>query len=291
MASIGGNFLFNVGPNPDGTFPPETKKALSYIGNWMKINHESIYGTSKNPFYKLDFGAATVKELNDNRSKVYLHVFDWPENQEIILRGLNNSIGAAYLLDGNKTLSYQKLDEGVKIKGLPKQAPHEAVSVIVLEINEPLDITPGYLEFENDSISLKPENALMTIKPQFDDIPVVVEKQNFSYFDNWKSKYPHHRFKNTGNQAHWKIIVPENGSYKLWLHCATQTNTNVIQISSEQSLKTTLPNTGGMDVFQNIYLGEIKLDKGVQTLTLTGGQKMEVWDYVRIGNITLKRNK
>lgn len=291
MASLGGNFLFNVGPNPDGTFPPETKKALSYIGDWMKVNKESIYGTSKNPFYKLDFGTATVKKLEDNRYKVYLHIFDWPENQEIIIKGLNNSINAAYMLDGNKALKYKKFDEGIKIIGLPPLPPHEAVSVIVLEINEPLDVTPGYLEFENDSISLKPKNALMTMMPQFDDIPVVVEKQNFSYFDNWKSKYPNHRFKNTGNQAHWKIIVPENGSYKLWLHCATQTNTNVIQVSSKQSLKTTLPNTGGMDIFQNIYLGEIRLDKGLQTLTLTGGQKMEVWDYVRIGNITLERIK
>lgn len=288
MASIGGNFLFNVGPNPDGEFPPETTLALNYIGDWMKINKESIYGTSKSPFYKLDFGTATVKELGDNQYKLYLHVFDWPENQEIVLNGVNNSISSVYLLDGKKPLSFEKVAKGVKIKGLPEKAPHETVSVVVLEVDQTLDVTPGYLEFENDSISLKPENALMTIKPQYDYIPYVVDTLNFSYFENWRNKYPHHRFKNTGNEAHWKVVVPRKGSYKVWLHCATRTEENVVSVEGENELKTTLPNTGGMDSFETIYLGEIELNNGLQTISLTGGRKMEIWDYVKVGDLTLQ---
>ena len=291
MASMGGNFLFNVGPNPEGEFPSETLQALTYIGDWMNVNSEAIYGTSKSPFYKLDFGTATLKEFDNNKTKIFLHIFDWPEDLELCVKGLNNQLSSAYMLDGKKPISFEKSGEDVRLSGLPEKSPHETASVIVLEIDEPLNIDPGYLEFKKDSIALKPQEALLTTKPQFDYIPFVIDNKDFSYFENWKNRYPHPRFKNTANEAHWKVVFPEKGSYKVWLHCATQTSTNVINVSSAQSIKTTLPNTGGMDNFKTVYLGEIRLDKGLQTITLTGGKKMENWDYVRIGNLYLERTK
>lgn len=290
MVSKGGNFLFNVGPSPDGEFPNESITTLNYIGDWMEANSESIYGTSQSPFYKLDFGTATVKRTN-GKTKLYLHVFDWPENQEIFIEGINNNITTSYLLDGRKTLSVEKLQSGIRIMGLPKEPKHEVASVIVIEIDEIPKIDPGYIEFENDTIELLSKDALLTIKPQFDHIPKVVENENFSYFDNWKNRYPHPRFKNTGNKAHWKIIVPETGDYHVWLNCSTQSSSNIVSIVGNGKLKTTLPNTGGMDNFENVYLGKLKLDKGLQTVTFTGGKKMEVWDYVNVGKITLKINK
>jgi alpha-L-fucosidase len=45
IVSKGGNLLLNVGPGPDGTWPSEVYERLIEIGNWMKINSESIYNT------------------------------------------------------------------------------------------------------------------------------------------------------------------------------------------------------------------------------------------------------
>ncbi len=287
MVSMGGNFLFNVGPDPNGEFPKESVAALKYIGEWMEVNSASIYGTSKSPFYKLDFGTATVKYL-DKKTNLYLHVFDWPEDQEMIVKGLNNDVSNAYLLDGNTKLFSDRTTEGTILKGLPKEPTAKAASVIVLEIEEPLNIDPGYLEFTDDSITLSPGEALLTIKPQFDYIPTVVEDEDFSYFENWRNRYPHPRFKNTGNAAHWKIMVPRTGEYEVWLTAATRTDSNVVSLKGDNSLKTALPDTGGIDNFENIYLGKLKLDKGLQTVTFTGGDKFEVWDYIRVGKITMK---
>ncbi len=45
IVSKGGNFLLNVGPMANGEFPPESVQRLKEIGEWMKVNSESIYGT------------------------------------------------------------------------------------------------------------------------------------------------------------------------------------------------------------------------------------------------------
>ncbi|MCL5099485.1 MAG: alpha-L-fucosidase, partial [Candidatus Omnitrophica bacterium] len=41
----GGNFLLNIGPQPDGELPAAAVERLREIGAWMKVNGEAIYGT------------------------------------------------------------------------------------------------------------------------------------------------------------------------------------------------------------------------------------------------------
>lgn len=47
LVSNGGNLLLNVGPAADGTIPVIMQQRLNDIGNWLKINGESIYNTRK----------------------------------------------------------------------------------------------------------------------------------------------------------------------------------------------------------------------------------------------------
>jgi alpha-L-fucosidase len=43
--SKNGNLLLSMELNPDGTIPPEIKKTVIIVGDWLKINGEAIYGT------------------------------------------------------------------------------------------------------------------------------------------------------------------------------------------------------------------------------------------------------
>jgi alpha-L-fucosidase len=45
VVSKGGNYLLNIGPKGDGSFPVEAEQRLAAVGKWMKINSEGIYGT------------------------------------------------------------------------------------------------------------------------------------------------------------------------------------------------------------------------------------------------------
>jgi alpha-L-fucosidase len=42
VASRGGKFLLNVGPQPDGVIEPEFQERLRAIGSWLSVNGESI---------------------------------------------------------------------------------------------------------------------------------------------------------------------------------------------------------------------------------------------------------
>jgi alpha-L-fucosidase len=48
----GGNFLLNVGPQPDGKLPEAAQQRMSEIGDWLRINGAAIYGTRPISPYK-----------------------------------------------------------------------------------------------------------------------------------------------------------------------------------------------------------------------------------------------
>ena len=76
VASRGGNFLLNVGPQPDGQIQPEFQQRLRAIGDWLTLNGDSIYGTTYGPVQ----GVAGLRTTAKGKS-IYLHIFDWPAIQ------------------------------------------------------------------------------------------------------------------------------------------------------------------------------------------------------------------
>lgn len=47
IASKGGNFLLNIGPDGNGHVPAPSANGLLEMGKWLKINGDAIYGTSR----------------------------------------------------------------------------------------------------------------------------------------------------------------------------------------------------------------------------------------------------
>ncbi len=137
IASKGGNFLMNVGPMGDGQFPPAIVERLEAIGAWMKVNGESIYGTSGSPFEKLTWGRCTQKPLADGKTRLYLHVFNWPEDGKLVIPKLENKIVMASLLSSPANALKFSQQENATVVGVPAEAPDPIDTVIVLDIEGP----------------------------------------------------------------------------------------------------------------------------------------------------------
>lgn len=130
IASKGGNYLLNVGPTAEGIIPAPSVERLQAVGDWLKANGESIYGTRPGPIQGLHWCRSTVRP-----GKLYLHVFDWPELGDIrVPRMMGNVIGAYLLADRERrSLPAQVIGDRVFVRG-PEKAPDSADTVVVLEI-------------------------------------------------------------------------------------------------------------------------------------------------------------
>ncbi len=136
IASKGGNFLLNVGPNKYGTIPEVCQQNLREIGNWLKVNGEAIYGTTASPFPFLSWGRTTSKGQT-----IYLHIFDWPKNQQLVVP-LTNKITKAYLLESPKTALKIKAGKGNSVIQLPDYTPDKVASVVAIQIEGKPDVLP-----------------------------------------------------------------------------------------------------------------------------------------------------
>ncbi len=132
-ASKGGNYLLNIGPTAEGVFPDACIERLDEIGQWMKVNSESIYGTQASPFEKLAWGRCTQKQVGGGKTRLYLHVYDWPVDGKLVLPGLVNQPVKAWLLEGGQPVEFASGDKQVRLT-LPAAAPDKHASVIALDI-------------------------------------------------------------------------------------------------------------------------------------------------------------
>ena len=127
VASKGGNFLLNVGPTAQGLIPPQSVSRLREVGEWMRANGESIYGTRVSPYGLPAWGRYTAKG-----STVYAHVFDWPRDRKLTLTGVKEKPARVYLLADKQPLAVEQTDAGFVVE-LPAVPPSRIASVLVLE--------------------------------------------------------------------------------------------------------------------------------------------------------------
>jgi len=126
VASRGGNFLLNVGPQPDGVIQPEFQERLRAIGEWLAVNGEAIYGTTYGPVQ----GVAALRTTAKGES-LYLHVFDWPSGA-LEISGVKPKVLSARLLAGGEPLKFRQTEESLTID-VPARAPDANVSVVALK--------------------------------------------------------------------------------------------------------------------------------------------------------------
>ena len=205
IASKGGNFLLNVGPNPDGTLTPMEIERLRDMGDWMKVNGESIYGTTQTVFRKLDWGRCTIKGQT-----LYLHVYNWPQDGKLRVPGLKNKIETAYLLSdpAKKPLPTTKEALDVIIE-VGMKMPDASASVVVLKITGSPEVDNQIRQNKNGLLELRAWEAKIDGKNA--NYVLGWGTREGDYIDNWSSRQ---------DKIMWDFLIEKPGQFRVDLNYA-----------------------------------------------------------------------
>jgi len=276
-ASKGGNYLLNVGPMANGEIPQPSIERLKDVGEWMRVNSSSIYGTTASPFIRLTWGRATKKEY-PNATELYLHVFDWPEDGLLRVDGLRSDVSGAYFMaDFQQQIQVDKTQEGVVLY-LPEQPLDEIDTVIVLKIN-------GKLEVERILPSQNEEGALVL---SMDDANIhnpgyggrLELRQNdnsASYLDGWTDYSSH---------VDWLVRIDNPGTFEVYAEVVAEQSTGFLLMANDVQKPLIVKSTGGLQTFQTQYIGQLTLPKGESAIRIN--PQMSLWNPIMLRSVTLK---
>jgi alpha-L-fucosidase len=114
IVSKGGNFLLNIGPDPNGELDADAYDRLKGIGDWMKVNGEGIYGSRMNKAFNEGDNIRFTKSKDGNTQ--YIFLFDFPAEGKINISKIDIPEKATItLLGGKKNLKWKKSPTGYEI--------------------------------------------------------------------------------------------------------------------------------------------------------------------------------
>jgi alpha-L-fucosidase len=103
------NLLLNVGPMPNGEIGKEFTDTLALVGKWTKQFGHTIYGTRGGPMKPEKWGVTT-----QDAKYVYLHIFDKPENANVIIPG-NYDANSLQFLNTGKMVAGTIKDNAIEL--------------------------------------------------------------------------------------------------------------------------------------------------------------------------------
>jgi len=187
----GGNALINNGPMGNGRLDPEAVRLYGVIGDWLKVNGESIYGSVRNPLpMRPEWGDISASK---DGKVLYLHILEWPESGTITVNDLPAAADSAvYLATGQKADFVQ---EGDVLKlTLPAQPLNESDTVVKVLLKKPAGSVVGSESAENAWAKLagkfvkRPEFAFIENNPALPNVLIYGDSISIGYTQRVREK-------------------------------------------------------------------------------------------------------
>ena len=139
-----GNMILSWGPHWDGEYDAKEKARLLEVGDWLKTNGESVYGTRTGPWLPAAWGGSTKKG-----NLVYLHVHQ-AKDGKVTLPAIPEKILSAKLLDGGAKVAFEQTPAGVTVQ--VTEDKDNGDRVVVLELDREHQGKPIRSDFAKTSL-------------------------------------------------------------------------------------------------------------------------------------------
>lgn len=255
IASKGGNYLLNVGPEPTGLIPQPEVDRLASMGEWLKKNGASIYGTTASPYKRLPFdGRATVRG-----NTLYLNVFNWPSNG-LTLSGLQTPVRGAVVVATGERLTVEKGANGVLSISRPTVLNPISTAIALNLEALPVVIEPEYLlaPESNGNFLLNANDA------KLNGSEIQVENGRRGNVGYWT---------NASDSVEWKVKSPA-GSYAVSLDYSCEPGSEgstfeVLVDGNGTGITGTVPKTASWQEYKSLPLdGTLNLAEGPHVIRI-----------------------
>ncbi len=273
IASKGGNLLLNVGPTAEGLIPEPSVERLEAIGEWMDVNSESIYGTDASPFFKLPWGRCTSRESQVGTT-LYLHVFDWPEDNLLRVPGVKTRIKKVFLLADSDQKTPFRFEQGDLLIELPDAMPDPINTVIVVETKGNLEVTSNMPSLKDGKIEL-PADFADIHNPGYGTHIALMGAGEDAVITNWIDPRA---------WVDWMFNSTEPGIYLVEAMVKAENSSKLTVKIGEGELETEVSATDGK--FAKISLGKIEISE-TGDLMFAFRPVREDWTAVELKNILL----
>lgn len=265
-ASRGANLLMNLGPKGDGTFDQKDKNILDSIGGWLNQNGAAIYGTERSVLPIPAWGVSSQKG-----QLIYLHIFNWPKDGNLVVGGLKSEVKAAYFLtDKNKKkLSVKRLSTSDVNVSLAANAPASPDVVVVLEVNGQIEADAARVLDPNISVN---RFLVFDAKQQGKKLGFGDGKTDRYFVNGWNSK---------DSNLSWSLKALKPAKYKVIAKYIADEggSTYEVKLGKFAKKETVIASQKGSVITQEIGIAE--LDAGayqlaVNPLDIKGAELMKL---------------
>jgi len=262
VVSKGGNYLLNVGPDGEGNIPQASVDSLEFIGEWMKVNSESVYGTKRGPIEELVWGRCARKTLQDGKERLYFYVMFWPDNGRLLIPGLTRKPVKSWLAgDTGNELSTELTNNGLSVS-VPTNPPDSTVTVIAMDFSEELPETiRGSSTVEQNADGTIVLNAFAANLHINDELAVLFEADE-PIIGDWYS---------VEDWVDWEFDVSRTGKYEVEMVYTTEVAPGTIfdVAVGNEKLRGKVGDVKGWNNYTKDKLGTIQIDEtGVQELSV-----------------------
>jgi alpha-L-fucosidase len=228
----------------------------------MSANGESIHGAQASPFKRLAWGRATMKP-----GKLYLHVFEWPGNGNLVVPAMIQLKGGASLLADSSKVFQVSGGGGTTTIAVPGgRAPDPADTVVVLPVE-------GKIVVGSQTIRQGPDGTLKLLAVDAD-----VQGQKARIEKKGDNPYNVGYWTNKDDRAVWQAAIDKPGRYAVEVEYSLDKRAEgseyVIEFgAADKSVHVKPEVTGTWMDFRTAKVGDVDLPAGPLTVTVRGDKK------------------